>query len=527
MQQDFQSQLSGVIHGKYSVGGTMNLYVEPGQGVRRREGLALHEWVHSELIDNSAFGRIQSMLHTGSQLDLPASHTERFEELLQYTMASCGIVHEGLAAYRELCWLAANESAQSARRYFDSVPAEYREGIELTISVLGNPFDDPYQSLCPPAFHIAILTLGLAVMGSPILEHYADPDSIQRERLDWILINGPDQRFEEFCQAPRPLGPILLDFAAEVDERFRQRGSAPPDVEFVMEQYSLGIERIRDLSLPVQSRDEFISQSQRFNQNWIEHWNSLAGRKVVERRDSEDVTGQRMMNIQISSADYGTHEGVTDSTPPIEVAYDGLVGLAEGRQFEGVFRLTMVVPVAPDPSLDEFLESPVNVMSFPLGTTHAQDSPWLKGEPSIACQCSMQSFLDVSADLSELGWFWYLNQTVGTFLKELGVEPGGFAFERCTDPQHVILSQQHAQRRGMQCLGYVINEFHSQEPLVGVLYEHMMSFAFMPSGGLTYFREAAQQEGLEPVNRIAIDIGGQHVLLDQTTRWARWGALGH
>jgi len=437
------------------------------------------------------------------------------------------VTHEGLAAYREMCWIASNEGVDSARQYLNTVPEFYRDGIDKVTKLVGNPFDDPYQGLSPPVFHILLITLGIALMNTPILAHYNNPEQVFQESLSWLLVDGPDQRLDEFCKRSETFHGALHVFATEIEEALLARFPVPTDMVELDRLYTLGLGKLRQPDIPMVSRHEFTEQAGCFNTNWINYLNLEAGREVARRGDKrKDMTGERLLSIRISPADYAQTELALTQENAITVKYTGLVGIAEGRQTDDIVRLTMIVTHDQDSAMERLLELRTSMLSMPMVATYGCESPWASFEPSIYCECSVEQFLNASQELSDFGWCWYTNQTIITFLRELKRMPDGFLFEHCQDAQHVLLALDHIRRLGSDAKGYVVGRFADQEPLVGIVYENLLSFSFIMDVGLNTFLEAANQQGLEEFQEDSLTIGARDFSIEQVSRWARWATFG-
>lgn len=531
MATEFHARVSSVIHGRYTIDGTSTVYLHADQP-QRRQGVELHEWVHSELLDNTAYGRFQQMLDTAATLAPAGAFRDRCRELLDLSMTACAVAHEGLAAYREVCWLAAHEGADSAAQYLVHVPPDYRQGIELVSNLLGSPFSEPpYQGLIPPAFHTLLIALGSAVMNTPILAEYADPERIFREPLSWLLIDGPNQRLEELHDHAALVGETVRRLAGEPLTAAVTRWQASQEGGEIEGFWNLVVETLRRAlhDLPMLTKSEYADQAGILNERWVGHLNRLAGRKVAARgARREDVSGQRRLNIRLYPASFEGTEAASAQENAILVESEFLVGLSEGRYQEDLFRLGFLATFDPDPPLEGFLDQGIMLLGVPMrAESPAGASPWDSDEPSIFCETTVERLLESSAELADLGWCWYTHQTIVVFLRHLGRLPQGLVFERCPDPGHVLLGVDHALRHGQQPTGYWIGPDEEDRSMIAVVHRHLFSFSFVTTfgWGLDDLEQRMAERGLSKLGAAAT-IGARRVPLDRIARWARWGALG-
>jgi hypothetical protein len=153
-------------------------------------------------------------------------------------------------------------------------------------------------------------------------------------------------------------------------------------------------------------------------------------------------------------------------------------------------------------------------------------SPWAFFQPSFLSEAAVADLLTASEDLANLNWCWYANQTVVIFLREIDRLPEGFLFERCSDPNHLLLDLDHARRLGAAPEGYCVAPFEDEETLVGIVCEKLLSFSFATAFALGRFEKAVKDKGLAKLTRKNFRIGSKEVSLELATRWARWGAFG-
>jgi hypothetical protein len=533
MDIDFKAQLSSAIHGSYSADGTSYIYLHKEHKERRRQGIELHEWVHSELLDNSAYGRFQQMLALFVRRAPLCAFRDRCQEVLNYSMTACAVAHEGLASYRELCWLVANEDISSAKQYLENVPQDYREGIDQVSQLLGDPFvGHPYKGLTPPQFHTLLITIGIALMNTPIIAAYTDPERILQQQLAWVILDGPNQRLEEFVNYADKFAVVLRKLRQDPKLEIAVAAFVQTGNTFRLQEFwDFGIETLRAVqpNLPMLTKTEADALMPSFNTNWLKYIEALTNGEVsFERQTRKDVSAERSLTMRVYPSDYEQHESsrAAEMSVPVEFAY--LVRTAEALQSTSIVSFTFVTTVNPHPGLDDILEAKVGLLVTPMwaeGVSVA--SPWADSHPSFLSETTVADLLSASENLSGQGLCWYTNQTIVTFLRELDRLPDGFLFERCANADLVLRSLDHARRCGSEADGYCVSPFKDEETLVGVVYKKAISFSFVRPSGLFYFRKIAAERGLAELTKAVFRIGPHEIPLGSVTRWARWGALGH
>src|SRR5882672_8031154 len=144
----------------------------------------------------------------------------------------------------------------------------------------------------------------------------------------------------------------------------------------------------------------------------------------------------------------------------VPVEFKNIVMTAEKLQSTSIISVTFVTTVNSNPTLDDILEARVGLLVTPMWAASVSElSPWAHPEPSLVSEAKLAELLSASKYLSRLGWCWYTNQTIAIFLRELDRLLDGFLFERCSNPNHVLLSLDHARRCGSEPDGYCISTF--------------------------------------------------------------------
>lgn len=530
MATEFRAQLGAVIHGRYSLDGSAYIYRDPEHSSRRRQGIELHEWVHSELLDTTAFGRFQLMLNFVKDAVPRGDFRDRCAELLGYTFDVCSVAHEGLAAYREFCWIASDEGNDAASSYIDTLPPHYRHGVDQVTTLLGDPLEDPYQGLSPPAFHTWLTLLGQAVMNTPILAEYSNPDRIFEEPLTWLLTDGPDQRLEALEEDAGTISTALSSIAempllnAAVAKYVSTND--PTGLDLFL---NLGVDTLRD-GLPdmvMLTKEEVGDQLDEFNIEWSERINALMGSEIVAVGPGQDVTHERSLSMRVYPTNYEEHESALAQQQALSVYFGGLADAA--RQFESPNVVYLAMLDSQDENLapDNMSQSTVNMLGVPLWAgSDTAESPWVSAQRSFLTDTTFGDLVHKSEKLSQAGWCWYTNQRIVSFLRRLDKLPHGFIFERCGHARNVLSGLDYVLQLGGSPEGYYIRVFGQNETLVGILYERVLSFSFATDLGATSFAKATTELGLAELEERPIEIGSHSVSLGLATRWARWGALG-
>lgn len=529
-ETDFKALVGAEIHGRYSASGTAYLYIHQNLGDQRRQGVELHEWVHSELLDNAAYGRFQQMLHLVTVRGPPGRFRDRCGELFEISMAACAVAHEGLAAYRELCWLCSNEDHQAAKDYIGKLPPEYREGIDQVSDLLGDPFDDPYQGLSPPAFHTLLITLGSALMNTPILAHYLDPERIFSERLDWLLVDGPDERLAAFHERGKSISDVFRTLARGPVQEATAAFLASNDMDALPRFWSLGIDALkqRHPDLPALTKTEVDQHVTAFNAAWVERLNMEAGQTVAKvEPDRQDISDERSLNMRVYPADYGQIGPGAAERDAIPVNFGSIRETAESLQAPGVAYLTLLAQLDPNPPLETFPTARIGLCGVPVrARSHPGTSPWDSSAHAVTSRTTIEEFIAETGSLADLGWCWYTNQGIVTFLREVGLWPGGVLFGRCSDAKHVLLGLEHARRHGTDVKGYFVKPGSGQESLVAAVLDDSVLFSVATFLGTSSFIDAMSALRQERLDDYAFQVGPHSVDMDTAARWMLWGAVG-
>jgi hypothetical protein len=437
----FQAQLSGAIHGEYQLHGFQELAVDISGGADRRQGVELHESVHAELCDVSAYGRFQQFVWMTTGLEDPQLRA-RADSALAVSMAATRISHEGLATLREYAWITSQMGAAAGADYIGTLPPMYQEGLTKTLTLFegsdrGGLSDTYYLGFDAPSFHVTVIAVGLILLNGGVLEQFVDPRSVLESELDWVPSLGPDERLNQLLNNLDDTRSVIiggLEVASQIG------GDALIDMEVRHAFYDQVLEQAQ-ASLPMEVLNlhtDFVPQIRAFKQQWIPYINEKAGRTVVlDESGTEDLTHQRALAVRFERKNAGHHE--EDEVDKVTVELSAFVEYHQRAQVSGMFRL-LVFGTRPAGIADELLSlADVGIGSFPMWHQGVSTkSPLVRFEPVVVCETTMQSLLDGASALAGLPCVWYTSLSLAGPMREQGLQFDGWLIERCDSAQELI-----------------------------------------------------------------------------------------
>lgn len=155
------------------------------------ESTIYHENTHLYLFSCTSFGLFQKLLGLLQSRGayLPKAIRDRVDRLLDYSLSESLLVHEGVATFCQIAYLANKLSPTAASEYLSNKPERYQAGcsrIKAIVESLSLPFldvDDAAKAVCE------------SVLNTSILEHstvvYEDDESIL---LRMIREESPNER---------------------------------------------------------------------------------------------------------------------------------------------------------------------------------------------------------------------------------------------------------------------------------------------------------------------------------------------
>ncbi|WP_229399460.1 hypothetical protein [Micromonospora okii] len=402
MRPEFHAEFDRAYHGGHHVGGDSFVVVDGAMSAERRQAVVMHELVHADLVDNSVFGYLQTLVLSLTAVGTRAERANA-RDLFDTTMAVSLLTQEGLASYRELAYVGAHLGAEEARSYVAGLPAAYREGLDLARRAFGDPVDETYCGYSAPVFHLAAVGLGLAALSGPVLAAYRRPESlIDADALPWIVENGPDHRFRRLCENPEV--PRALHEAAW----WLGRRGVESTVESVSRAFDLVQELIAEAApaMPFTSRRVRRAQAARLRP----HWNAYFAERNTETSGtvlvpgSADVTFDRALRMaHVLPGGGRTRVALAE---PVPMALREFVRTHRRERTSGVRRLVILAdrrrlgPATAD--ID------VVAASVPVRTPNpGPHSPVVRSRPTVLTVASLPDFAAVSGELSEAGCIWY------------------------------------------------------------------------------------------------------------------------
>lgn len=443
MEADFRAELNKVLHGGYDVqdyfSSHATLAVDAGTGARR-QATELHEFVHSELSDMSAYGWFQQFLHT------VARHPDRelrgkARRIFDDSMAATVVTQEGLASLRELAWISANETDAEVTALLSGLPDLYQTGLSTAQSFfrgVGDP-RKPYLGFTPPAFHVAVVALGLVVMNSPILAAYTDPEVLLAGRdLRWITQDGPDRRFEALLSHRDSIAKMLTAVLGRA-ERTRARITR---TDVLRDVYDFACKAVQhDIpGFALVARDEARQQVRSFKDSWLAYLNErYRGPQFVslELPDTTDVSDERALNMGYERLNQGDHEAYTVGTADIDSA--AFVEAHEHERVASIFRLVFFTTLPPRLPAELMRDCDVGLLSVPLWAgSVSQSSPLVRFQPMLSCTARMPDLVERSGGLFSVGCIWYSNLTMVRSIRSLKIPLQGLVIEKCDSPAQLL-----------------------------------------------------------------------------------------
>jgi hypothetical protein len=523
MDADFRDELNKVLHGGYNVGDLFSSYatlaVDAGTGARRRQATELHECVHSELSDMSAYGWFQQFLYLASR------HPDRelrgkARRIFDDSMAATVVTQEGLASLRELAWISANETDAEATAFLRGIPDLYHTGLSMAQSFflgVGDP-RKPYLGFTPPAFHVAVVALGLAVMNSPILAAYADPEVLLAGRdLRWITRDGPDQRFAALLSHRDSIANMLT----EVLRRAKRKGARITRTDVLLDVYDFACKAVQRgvPGFPLVARDEARHRIRSFTDSWSTYLNErYRGPQFISPALSgiTDITDERALNMRYGRLNHGDHEVYTVGTADIDSA--AFVEAHEHERIAGIFRFVIFTTLPPSLPAELMRDCDMGLLSAPLWAgSVSQSSPLVRFQPVLSCTARMPDLVERSGELSSMGCIWYSNLTMVRSIRSLKIPLQGFAIEKCDSPAQV-LDLAEGSTYGTFSFG--------DETVLAVMSDDTFTFSLGSWVQTDAFTKRTVDRGLTKHDGRPFRVGGRDASAEFVARAALWGFVG-
>jgi hypothetical protein len=517
----FNAELDRRLHGRFQIDGASQLAVDSVDPMRRA-GVSSHEHVHAELSDNSTYGFFQRWLLFVTQV-ANGDLLTRAREVLDLSFAATQRTHEGFASLREYAWVYANEGADAASLYLEGLPAVYREGLQESKALVGDPATEPYDGTNAQGYHITLAAIGLFIMNSPIISAYSHPDCLFNDELPWIGVNGPDERLHALAgyadviyrriRRWRPIAELWFP-GNGIDALTAMWGQIADELEEVVPAWK------------VVARADAIAQTAALKAAWMPH----LGPKAANAQDlgPRDVTRQRALEREHERMNAGPHQG--SDVASTRVTLDSFVNLAQLAKPDDVLYLLVLSMIPGDLPVEFLPDCNMGVVSFPMWTASASNaSPLVRFMPSWTCVTPIAELLTRSADLAAAGCLWYSSGLIRIMHeRELSLE--GAMIERCTSAMQLLRVATATADAGV---AVTYCDFNYEE--AEIAYEYVLvvsspstlSFTIADHVSMEAFAEVANEQGISRAEETAtITVGRRDVLLRQLARIARWGLVG-
>jgi hypothetical protein len=526
MDEMFGAELRKVLHGSYrNTSDQMMLAVDTGIDASGRQGVELHEFVHSELSDWSSYGWFQRHLakvsrHGPRELRGPARRA------FDSSMAATKMTHEGLASLRQLAWILAH-GTEGPDKFREEIPEIYQKGLTLALNMYGIPLRrrarslDNYFGYRPAAFHVSIITLGLVVMNSPILTYYVSPDSISHSGdLPWISQNGPDDRFQWLLRHQDTIGTMLMTVLQRVD---RMSNEEITDVAVHKEIYDYGIEYVQRSipDYPVVTIEEHAALASAFKSAWYPYLNQDSDVQFIGQSGSRDVTLDRMLDTSYERSNQGEHEISTGRS--IDLDFDSFISVHRTEEVAQVLRLMILAVLPPNPPEELFLDCTAGLVSVPMWTASVSEaSPLVKFRPMYCAETPVRNLVQRSKDLSHACVAWYSNFSTVRSIRRLGIDLQGLIIEKC-DSVRLLLAV--AEQTTTPKSSHAIFRFGG-ECVVAVISQNTFSFSLSSQRAAEAFVTKVYDFNIKPHNGEPLRIGHYDVEPSAVARAALWSFVG-
>lgn len=530
MEAEFKSELNRVLHGNYEVTGYSSyatLAVDTGSEARRRMGTELHEWVHSELSDMSTYGWFQQFLAMVSR-NADRELRSRARRVFDDSMAASSVTQEGLASLREFAWVTAHESENDVAVFLGGIPEYYRTGLDRALIFFdgmhrGSLLDRPYLGYSPPAFHVAVVTLGLVIMNSPVLPHYSDPEVVLGgQDLRWISRDGPDQRFEMLLDHRE----TIADMLQAVIRLATRKKKNIVNTEVLMSVYDFGLEYARERvpGFPLVSWKECRAQVRVFKDSWIPFLNQRPGSpEFIDQQGMRDTSRDRALNMRYERRNKGPHEVDTANSDEFELALPSFVSAHQAENLADVVRLVMLTTIPPGLPEQLIPDCNVGLLSVPMRADSADESsPFARFYPLLLCETTMRDLVKRSGDLAQAGCVWYSNLSLIRSIRRQSIGLQGLIIEKCDSPALLLAVARQSSHSGSS---FATFRFGS-EYVLAVISDDTFSFSLAGEFQVDVFTERAVYQNMGRAGSRPLRVGRREVSSQWLARAALWGFVG-
>lgn len=160
----------GELRGRYTPGGDVEIMLPGTTEHVVMESTVFHENTHRYLFLNTTFGFVQQTLSILSDVEngLPKELKQNIDRSLERLWQASCLVHEGVATYRQYCYISAVKSKDFAESYVQQKPELYRSGFKL--------FSDAVKSarIAAMSDEMTALMLAEAALSTNIIDFLPD-----------------------------------------------------------------------------------------------------------------------------------------------------------------------------------------------------------------------------------------------------------------------------------------------------------------------------------------------------------------
>jgi hypothetical protein len=524
MDAEFRAELNAVVHGRYQVTGESRIAVD-GLSAKRRQGVSLHEHTHAELSDNSTYGFFQRWLlfvRDVGDRELRA----RARQVLDVSFLATQRTQEGLAALRELAWVAANEGHAKAASYLEGLPDLYREGLEDACRLVGDPRAEPYDGTDAQGYHVTLVALGLLILNSPVLDAYRVPDALFDDSLPWLAKKGPDERFVALLENERAVYRTLRRWRL-IAELWRPEHG----VEALVQLWDEIAEEIAAQIPGWQVVTAFDAQQQvdALKAAWLPRLGVALPGPREGSSAMRDVSAARALDREHERMNAGPHEA--NELAEVEVPLDDFLAAHRRPDPAQIVRLVMLSTLPPSIPAEVLPHCDVGLLSIPLWIGHVgAASPLVRFLPAITCVAPMADVLASSEEVAAAGAIWYTHVVLARAIRRRQLQLAGLLIEKCGSARELLWVAQETEAGAPESMRYARVTFEDRpiayEYVLAVFSDSTFSFTLADHVTADVFEDAAREQGLQRRDAGVMRTGATNVRLPALARIARWGLVG-
>lgn len=524
----------------------LSVDVEENEGDHR--ATELHEWIHSELLDNSTYGYFQRLIYSLSvQKAVNKVFRERCCQVFSVTMQPSILVQEGLASYRALVWHCAAKGQDAGRKYLEKLPSLYRKGLELVLNVMDDPRARKISFAESAAVHATCVYLGMAALNSPLLSYYRHRENLFKPELPYIESDGPDARLQSIVTAGPRLKLILLGLRIEALELLAKGHPASAELEpqwFALMDHALETIRGTVSDMPIVTHKDRGRQIQELLEDWVPELQKTSEVRR-DRGEGGSVTNRRIRSVRFArlNPDVSKHEAHTvprtalshpaelietiranSSTKRIWILIAALVprDLTTFNVVASTLKLSDLITAALKHS--DFATFQLSVLALPMQTGWPSALSPLSPQPhALACQANLDEFQKHSRELTEMGAFWYANEYHLGLMRQHGIRLEGFTIEKMASTGQLM--EVLNTLKDSETLGYGVYVWKGHTVLALLARSHFR-FCLATLGQRELFQQAVQKRKLLAAKGVVFQVGPGELPDQAVGRIALWVFIG-